>query len=174
MANRSAMRDKSARRSAPASARQPEQNPPAHANPVRRTMLIVAAILLAASLGVRLWYARHTPPPLSNDPQAIERRAREEPSSVAAQIDLGVLLRQQGRLDDANRAFAAASRIDPRDPRPYFGLALVAMAQQQPDRAASYYRQAVEHDPSDTASWRGLASVCELLRRQTDAIAAYE
>jgi tetratricopeptide (TPR) repeat protein len=131
-------------------------------------------LLLLASLGVRVWYDRRPIPPLSTDARDIERRAREEPGSIAAQIDWGVLLRQQGRWDEADRAFATASRLNPQDARPYTGLALVAIAQHKPARAAEFYRQALQRDPSDPDAWRVLASQYEILHQQANALSAYE
>ncbi len=163
----------SAKRSPSLFRRQQAQMAPAGA--VRRDYraLLGIALLLLASIGVRVWYDQRALPPLSANPHDIEVRAREEPGSSAAQIDWGELLRQQGRWDEANRAFASASRLDPQDARPYIGLALVAMAQHQPAQAADYYRHATQIDPSDTSAWSGLAAQYELLHQKADALAAY-
>ena len=169
-----AVHEKTSKRSATALPAVPDQVAPVRAIGSRKNLILIVALLLVASIGVRVWYSRRPLPPLSNSVRDIERRARDEPGSIAAQIDWGIALRQQGRLDEADSAFAAASRINPEDARPYTGLALVAMARNQPARAAEYYREALKHAPADINSWRGLAALYELLNQQTDAIAAYE
>jgi cytochrome c-type biogenesis protein CcmH/NrfG len=140
----------------------------------RNRVGIGIALLLAASLGVRVWYDRRPLPPISANAADIERRAREEPGSAAAQIDWGDLLRRQGRLDEAESAFVAASRLNPSDARPYAGLALVAIALHQPARAIDAYRQAIQRDPSDASDWSGMAAQYEVLHQQADALPAYE
>ncbi len=140
----------------------------------RRNLIIGAALLIVVSFGVRVWYEVRPLPPVSINAGDIEQRAKSEPGNMDAQIAWGISLRQLGRLDDALRVFDDASRLNPNDSRPYDGMALVAMAQKQPDKAESYYRQSIQHNPNDADAWRGLATQLELMNRQAEAVPAYE
>ena len=75
----------------------------------------------------------------------------ESAHSPSADFDFyyGTALAQVGRLGDAQRAFAAGARLQPRDKRFPLELAGVAFKQKQYPVAARYLRRALRLDPND-------------------------
>jgi tetratricopeptide (TPR) repeat protein len=100
--------------------------------------LLVLTLVLALAGGAWLWFASLPPTPpdpdlAGADPEAVaaiaaaRAAALQSPRSAAAWGRLGMVLRAHDFGPDANRCFAVAERLDPRQPRwPYLhGLTLL-------------------------------------------------
>jgi choline-sulfatase len=95
------------------------------------------------------------------------RRAIElEPRNADAHRFLGQALRAQGRLDEAERAFAASARFNPQMAQPYVELAEIAEERGDAARAVDWYARATEaRGGSALAVWRLAALQIEAGRR---------
>ncbi|MBN1526913.1 MAG: tetratricopeptide repeat protein [Candidatus Omnitrophica bacterium] len=60
---------------------------------------------------------------------------------------LGILLKRDGKIDDAIREYRKAIDIAPRYPSPYYNLGLLYRDTGQPDKAIYYFNKTLEIDP---------------------------
>ncbi|MGA9799480.1 MAG: tetratricopeptide repeat protein [Terriglobales bacterium] len=92
----------------------------------------------------------------------------------SAELDFyyGTALAQLGRWDDAQQAFAAGARLQPRDKRFLLELAGVAFRKKQYSIAVHYLRQALRLDPSDSYGNDFLGTVY-FLQGNTEAALKY-
>ena len=79
------------------------------------------------------------------------------PQLGGAALDLGILLRTQGRLEDAAQALAEALRREPGNAPALTALGLVQRERGQFTAAAESYTQALQADPGNAAAHRNLA-----------------
>ena len=98
-----------------------------------------------------------------------EALARLPPNAAALNLK-GLLLLDEGLLDDANAAFAAAARADGKDPVPVLNLGEVAARAGDAPKAILHYLRAVEIDPGSEAAHTRLASLHAARGEADDAI----
>jgi len=79
------------------------------------------------------------------------------PQLGGAALDLGILLRTQARLEDAEQALAEALRREPGNAAALTALGLVQRERGQFAAAADSYAQALEADPGHAPAHRNLA-----------------
>lgn len=99
-------------------------------------------------------------------PRASSKQRKEEASLTSATPDTGVKvvggsaqssggisnayqLLQDGRLEDARRAYEKLRAVEPRNPDVLLGLALIAQRQGRNDEAVQHYLKALEVDPKN-------------------------
>jgi tetratricopeptide (TPR) repeat protein len=87
--------------------------------------------------------------------------------------ELGDVLRDQGKLDEAEAAFRKALAIDPKHADAHNGLGNVLMDRGQPDRALLAFRKALEYDPKKAAPHNGLGNALYRKGRTDEALLAY-
>ena len=80
------------------------------------------------------------------------------PDFVQARYNLGVLLEEQGRLDDAMAAYRRVLDVDPRFGLAYENLGRLLSACQRPEEAAAVYRRWLEVDPQNPVATHMLAA----------------
>jgi serine/threonine protein kinase/Flp pilus assembly protein TadD len=95
------------------------------------------------------------------------------PQSSAAHSDLGIALRQQGKVDQAIACYHKAIELDPKNANAYSCLGRAFQEQQKLDEAIAEYRKAIELDPNDGASHGGLGYALEAQGKLDEAIAEY-
>jgi tetratricopeptide (TPR) repeat protein len=79
--------------------------------------------------------------------------------SVADWFNLGFLLEQEGRLDDAEAAMRRAVNLDERLDRAWYGLGLVLIRQHRFDEAVAALKRNTELQPMSPYGWYQLARV---------------
>jgi tetratricopeptide (TPR) repeat protein len=79
-----------------------------------------------------------------------------------------------GRYADAERQFCLMKGLDPHNPYPWLGLALIESKRANWERALELLQEASLLAPASIDIQRGLAKVLTRLKRNKDAIAAYE
>jgi len=84
------------------------------------------------------------------------------PEFGGAALDLGLLLRGQGRLEDAEKALAEAVRREPRSAAAQTALGLVQRERGEFTAARASYEQALQADPDHAPAQRNLAVVLDL------------
>jgi tetratricopeptide (TPR) repeat protein len=105
-------------------------------------------------------------------PEGAQERARwfqaavaVAPDNFAAQINLGVALRDKKDFDGAMAHFQEALRIDPSSALAHFNLGIVRRLKGDPGGAIAEYKQALRHDPKYARAHINLGS---LLREKGD------
>jgi tetratricopeptide (TPR) repeat protein len=89
-----------------------------------------------------------------------ERLVRVHPRRSAADwFNLGFLLEEASRLDDAEAAFRRAIELDDKLDRAWYGLGLVLIRQQRLDEAARALKRNTELQPMSPYGWYQLARV---------------
>lgn len=78
-----------------------------------------------------------------------------EPDQHGVWNNLGVLLMATDNLIDANRAFARAASIEPRESRPYENMGLIWL-RVEPREAVKHFEQALDINPGSIHAMRGL------------------
>ncbi|HTP62459.1 MAG TPA: tetratricopeptide repeat protein [Burkholderiales bacterium] len=103
------------------------------------------------------------------DAAASYRRALEvQPDYTNALYNLGLVLLDLKRPQEAERHFRRLREIEPRDAEAIFQLALLAADRSQPAEAAQLYRDALKLAPDNPGIWLGLAFVCSGLPGQQE------
>src|SRR6184192_1800266 len=100
--------------------------------------------------------------------------AADLPASARAHFNYGAALQQIGRLDEAEKEYNAALRVDPNYVKVHVNLALVLVSKSKLDEAKKYYKRAVQLDPSAGEVRSGYAYLLERLGRVDEARAEYE
>src|SRR2546425_13528 len=100
--------------------------------------------------------------------------AADLPASARAHFNYGTALQQIGRLDEAEKEYNAALRVDSNYVKVHVNLALVLMSKSKLDEAKKYYERAVQLDPSAGEVRSGYAYLLERLGRPDEARAEYE
>ena len=74
-------------------------------------------------------------------------------------FNLGFLLEEEGRVDDAERAFRAALDLDAKLDRAWYGLALILIRQRRLDEAMAALERNTKLQPMSPFGWYQLARV---------------
>jgi tetratricopeptide (TPR) repeat protein len=81
------------------------------------------------------------------------------PDYIDAYVNLGMVLRQQGRFEDAKRIFDAALQQDPKSPEATFGQGALFEAMGDTGRAMSDYQKAIDLKPDYAAPYTALSNL---------------
>jgi tetratricopeptide (TPR) repeat protein len=102
--------------------------------------------------------------------EAYERCRRLDARHVAARINLGRLLHEAGRLEDAQRVYREALRECEPDPTLHFNLGVLLEDSSRHAEAIEAYLQALTHDPDFADAHYNLARLYETLGNPQHAI----
>ena len=97
-----------------------------------------------------------------------------DPRDAPAWSNLGVLLKEMGRLEEAEQAYRKAVEADPRDAQAWSNLGVLLIEQGQKGEAEQAYRKAVEADPRYAKAWYNLGTLYRILNRYSEAQDALE
>ncbi len=95
-------------------------------------------------------------------------------ATVSRYLEAAATLEEQGRLEAAHTAYAAAREQWPKEPAPHLALGNVAYRSGDYDRALEHFQSAVSADPDMAAAHFNLAWAFKLLDRPEAAQAAAE
>jgi tetratricopeptide (TPR) repeat protein len=99
------------------------------------------------------------------------RRAVElDPGHVRAYNNLGCLLAEEGRLEEAQSQFQSAIRLRPGDAEAHFNLGNVLFQQRRFPEAAAEYRRAVESRGHYARAYHGLGNALLALGEREEAL----
>ena len=98
-----------------------------------------------------------------------EALARLPPDAAALNLK-GVLLLDDGKLDEANAVFASAARANMKDPVPVLNMGEVAARASDVPKAILHYRRALEIDADNEIAHTRLASIHAARGESDDAI----
>jgi tetratricopeptide (TPR) repeat protein len=102
--------------------------------------------------------------------RAYERVITIDPGHFAARINLGRLLHEAGRLDEAETVYRAALEASGSDALLLYNLAVLLEDLQRDTEAAQAYESALQADPDMADACYNLALVCRRLQRPQEAI----
>ena len=100
--------------------------------------------------------------------------AADLPGSARARFNYGATLQQIGRLDEAEKEYKAALRVDPNYAKVHVNMALLLMSKSKLEEAKKYYESAIQLDPHAGEVHSGYAYLLERLGRAGEARAEYE
>jgi tetratricopeptide (TPR) repeat protein len=101
---------------------------------------------------------------------AYERAIAADPGLVKARINLGRLLHEAGRLEDAERVYRDALRTSCDDPLLLFDLGVLLDDMGRKNQAMDAYRAALREDPRFADCHYNLGLLCRRLGKPRDAI----
>jgi tetratricopeptide (TPR) repeat protein len=102
--------------------------------------------------------------------EAYERCRALDPRHVGARINLGRLLHEAGRLEEARRVYGEAVRECEPDPTLFFNLGVVLEDASRNEEAVAAYQQALAEDPDFGDAHYNLARLYESLGKPQHAI----
>ena len=100
---------------------------------------------------------------------AFRRELERDPTNFEANLNLGMMLRARGKLDEATPLLTKAREFRPRDPKARVEIALLHMAQGHAREATTELEDAVHGNPNLAEAHRALADAYQLLGRAADA-----
>jgi len=89
-------------------------------------------------------------------------------------FEKGLNLEDQGKLDEALKAYEKAIELDPKLSNPWNGKGNVFLDQKKYDEALKAYEKAIELDPKSAHPWNGEGIVFRNLKKYDEALKAYE
>lgn len=110
---------------------------------------------------------------MADEAESSFRRAIALDNSAEHHNNLGVLFREQERLDDAIAAYRQALARDPRHAATHYNLGNVYRAKGEIEAAADSYRQAIESNPQDALAHCDLGDALQTLGQLQAASAEY-
>ena len=143
--------------------------------PSRRIWISVAipTALIVVGIGLFLRHQADTAP-APTDPAEIERQAHDNPDNFRAQLRYGEMLVRQKRPGEASDVLTQASRLSPKDARPFAWMAVAALSAQRTDEARRLIRESLQRDPSNATAIRAQANLDAQERRLRPAIAGFD
>lgn len=96
------------------------------------------------------------------------------PRSATAHINLGVALKEAGRIEEAMAAYQKAITLDPHNLQPYLNLGNRYKDAAMSKEAISYYKKAIEVDPADAEAYFRLGGVYRDQGETFAALSNYE
>jgi tetratricopeptide (TPR) repeat protein len=100
--------------------------------------------------------------------------AAAAPAMVTAWIALGQALKASGQLDEAERAYRQALRLDGAGALAHLGLGELALARDQPEAALRAFDLALKRQPTLAGACLGLGNALAFMGRNQEALAHYE
>jgi protein O-GlcNAc transferase len=104
----------------------------------------------------------------------MEKAAALAPSDASARSNFGNVLRDLGRLPEAEANYRAALKIDPRYISAQINLGALLMKMGRLDEAETCYRTALRLNPALASVHRDLGNVLHRMGRLSDALSCYE
>lgn len=112
-----------------------------------------------------------------SDPKAAEDCSRKvialRPDWAEAHFNLGISLRDQGRLPEALDAFHVAIRLKPDHATAHNAIGYVLARQGRIPDAEQYLRRAVVINPRSAEAYNNLGNILRIQKRHEEAIASY-
>ncbi len=105
---------------------------------------------------------------------AYARLAASAPASASTQFNLGQVLLDAGRLDEAASAFERALALEPRSVQPLTALAVVASRRGDAAGAIAYCRRALAIDERSVPAWQQLGVALSRSGDDAGAVSALE
>ena len=99
---------------------------------------------------------------------------KENPKDAQAHLQLGCLLANLGRVEEAVPEWEKAAELNPKSSIAWRNLGLAAAAKDDMSQAEDYYRKAIAARPGDQTLYRDLATILISVDRRPDAVVMLE
>jgi tetratricopeptide (TPR) repeat protein len=126
--------------------------------------------LLLCGLGLLTWRQCAT---YANAETLWRTTLSENPGAYIVSYNLGCVLLQEGKADEAINSLQRAVALQPDAAEAFYNLGCAWALKGQPDKAAQYLQRAVELQPRHAKAWSNLANVQSMLGETVQAIASY-
>ncbi|MBN2283461.1 MAG: tetratricopeptide repeat protein [Deltaproteobacteria bacterium] len=116
------------------------------------TVAVIIIILLAGVTNrqVRYW---------QNSVTLFQHSLEVAPGDYLSEHNLGVALATKSRIDEAEKHFMEAIRLNPDYGNPYFCLGIVMQSRGKTEEAKKYFMEALERDPNMAEALNGLGTI---------------
>lgn len=139
-----------------------------HAQKIAVAVMVIACSVLSATT-----YARNAV--WGDSVRLLEDVVKKSPNSTRSYYNLGIAYSDQGRIDDAIRAYQTVIRLDPAfSTDVYNNLGVAFMAQGRVDEAIGAYLTALSINPLDADVHYNIANAYESQGRIDEAIVEYK
>lgn len=99
---------------------------------------------------------------------------QDDPSNVEAHTFLGLVLYDQGKLDEAIENYRTAIKLDPKSAAAYSNLGNALQNQGKLDEAVENYQKAIELDPNNSTIYYNLGLALHDQKKLDEAIESYQ
>jgi tetratricopeptide (TPR) repeat protein len=106
--------------------------------------------------------------------EILQYAVKENPKDAQAHLQLGCLLANLGRVEEATAEWKKAAELNDGSSTAWRNLGLAAVAKDELDQAERYYRKAIAARPQDQTLYRDLATILIAADRRPDAIGFLE
>ncbi len=142
-------------------------------NPADGSLSVLERPAVPAAAGAEDWYEHGTalePQDRERAREAYEQAIAADPGHVEARINLGCLLHEMGRLDQAEKVYREALRAGGSDPVLQYNLGVLLDDMGRKREALEAYQAALRQDPRFADCHYNLALLCEGFGKPKDAI----
>ena len=127
-----------------------------------------------AGAALRDALAHHQAGRLADAEREYRAALSRDPGTLVAQVNLGVVLRDQGLKEEARDSYRRALSIDPDVAEVHYGLGLVLQELNEGGEAAACFRRAVDIKPDYVEALNGMAIGLEKQGKPAEAIETFE
>jgi tetratricopeptide (TPR) repeat protein len=136
-----------------------------------QNMGLVAAVLILGVLGILTWQQSH----IYKDPETLWLDTlKKNPDSYLAHNNLGLLLKDKGKIDGAFSHYYEALRIEPEFAEAHNNLAKLFREQGKLEEAEAHLRRAIETDPGYSITYFNLGILLQQQGKLDEAINQYQ
>ena len=143
---------------------------------LRQIRPLLASLLAVVMLGTAVLYASGTVKRNAvwrDEYTLYTETLKRSPDAAQIHYNLGIVLEEQGRIQEAIDAYLRAIELSPRFERPYTNLGILYAKQGRPDDALQVFRRATELGPANAEARNNLGNVLADLNRLEEAVAEY-
>ncbi|HIG17529.1 MAG TPA: tetratricopeptide repeat protein, partial [Candidatus Handelsmanbacteria bacterium] len=106
---------------------------------------------------------------LQQEEMSYRQKIQQDPQDATPHIELGDVLLEQSRFDEALTAYGAALDLDPNQASAFLGMGNVLFCRGDSERAIAAYQRSIAIDPENVDAYRKLADVYLGARRYIEA-----
>jgi len=150
------------------------RNSPGYSSPSGRTVWIFSAVLALSALLPFAADVKFKKGMMRQDEKEVYRALRLNPFPDFYRVSLGKILREKGRIAEAESVFREAAARNPYNALAWNGWGVVKREEGNEEEAAALFQKALLHDPHLSAAWLNLAVAYEKQGDFTRALEAYE
>jgi tetratricopeptide (TPR) repeat protein len=121
-----------------------------------RPLFIIAGTVIAGLFSFSTWNQAHI---YQNEETLWLDTIAKNPGANLAQINLGVIRKRQGRLEEAGRHFSQVLKDNPNDVEAHYNMGVILEKQNRLDEAAAHYTEVLRNRPGDADSHNNLGDI---------------
>jgi len=138
---------------------------------LRRTAVVVVMLMFACA---EVFATRQYLPRWNDSESIYEHMLTLSPDVSIVHYNLGIVLKEQGKFDEAITHYRRVLQIDPNHGKAHNNLGIVLRGQGKFDEAIIHYRRALQINPNNAEAYNNLGVVLEGRDKLDEAIACYQ